>query len=226
MEKRYERNFNTFSMEEMDKIKKFKVCVVGCGGLGGYIIEMLARLGIGSITGVDADSFEESNLNRQLYSSEKVLGYKKPEVALERIKAINSNVIFVPVCNYLDSSNAQQIIQGHDIVIDALDNMISRKILAKACNTLKIPMIHGAIAGWYGQVSAIMPGDDTLNRIYSGEANKGAEEELGNPSFTPALVASIEVAEAIKLLLEKGEILQNKILIIDLLNQEYEVFEI
>src|SRR5660397_169269 len=77
----------------------------------------------------------------------------------------------------------------------ALDNMSSRKILAKGCAELKIPLVHGAIAGWYGQVSTIMPGDNTMERLYRGDENKGVEVELGNPAFTPALVASIQVAE-------------------------------
>ncbi len=226
MENRYLRNMNTFSPEENEQFKNFRVCVIGCGGLGGYIIEMLGRLGIGYITAVDGDVFEETNLNRQILSTERLIGREKAQVAKERMAEVNSEVEIMPIFGFLTEENYQEILKGHDIIIDALDNMFSRKILARGCNELKIPLVHGAIAGWYGQVSTIMPGDHTMDRIYSGEENKGVEVELGNPAFTPALVASIQVAEVTKVLFNKGDILQNKLLTVDLLNHDYEVFEI
>ncbi|HZK61024.1 MAG TPA: HesA/MoeB/ThiF family protein [Anaerovoracaceae bacterium] len=226
MGNRYLRNMNTFSSEENDKFKNFRVCVVGCGGLGGYVIEMLGRLGIGFITAVDGDVFDETNLNRQLLSSEKLIGREKAQAAKERMSEVNSEVKVIPIIGMLNEDNYREILKGHDIVVDALDNMSSRKILAKGCAELKIPLVHGAIAGWYGQVSTIMPGDNTMERLYRGDENKGVEVELGNPAFTPALVASIQVAEVMKVLTGRGEILQNKLLTLDLLNHEYEVFEI
>ena len=226
MENRYTRNMNTFSLDENQQFKKFNICVVGCGGLGGYVLEMLGRLGIGSITGIDGDVFDETNLNRQILSTEEVLGREKAMVAEERMKAVNSEVHFNPIVAFMDEGNAEDILKGHHLVVDALDNIKTRKIVAAACEKLGIPLIHGAIAGWYGQVSANLPGDGTLSRIYPGDAEKGAETDLGNPSFTPALVASIQVSEAMKVLLGKGEILQNKLLVLDLLNHQYEVFDV
>lgn len=226
MGNRYERNMNTFSLEENLKFKDFKVCVVGCGGLGGYVIEMLGRLGIGFITAVDGDVFEDSNLNRQLLSTEKLIGKEKALAAKDRLGQVNSDVTINPIVGLLNEKNCLEILEGHHIVVDALDNTSSRKILAKGCAELKIPLVHGAIAGWYGQVSTIMPGDDTMERLYSGAENKGAEVELGNPAFTPALVASIQVAEVTKVLFGKGDILQKKLLTLDLLSHEYDIFEI
>ena len=92
MEKRYTRNISTITEEENEKLRDFKVCVIGCGGIGGYVIEMLARIGIGYLTVVDMDVFEESNLNRQILSSEKNLGNSKAIEAKKRINAINSDV--------------------------------------------------------------------------------------------------------------------------------------
>lgn len=226
MEKRYTRNMSTFSLEENEKFKGFKVCVVGCGGLGGYVIELLARLGIGSITAIDGDVFDETNLNRQLFSSEACIGKSKAETAKKRIGEINSNVKIFPIHQFLTAENCKEFIENHDIIIDALDNMDSRRILEVGCAKENIPMVHGAIAGWYGQVATIMPGDGILAKIYPDHMNKGEEVELGNPSFTPSLVASIQVAEAMKVLLNKGNILRNKMLSIDVLEQEYEIFEI
>ena len=113
-----------------------------------------------------------------------------------------------------------EILQGHDIIIDALDDITTRKRVQKVAKDLEIPLIHGAIAGWYGQVCTIMPGDDLLDRLYRTDKSQGEEERLGNPSFTPALVASIEVSEAIKVLLSKGVILRKEVIYIDLLDGE------
>ena len=226
MKDRYNRNMSTLSPEENERLRSFKVCVIGCGGLGGYVIELLGRLGVGFITAVDGDVFDATNLNRQLLSSEELLGKSKAFAAQERMKKVNSDVLVHPVQAFVTEENCGEVIEGHDIVVDALDNMKARRLVEQHCERQNIPLIHGAIAGWYGQVSSIMPGDRTLQKIYPGNENKGAETELGNPSFSPAMVASIEVAEAVKVLLGRGEILRNKLLTIDLLNQEYEIFEL
>jgi molybdopterin/thiamine biosynthesis adenylyltransferase len=226
MKDRYNRNMNMMSPEENERLRSFKVCVVGCGGLGGYVIELLGRLGIGTITAVDGDVFDVTNLNRQLLSTEQAIGRSKALAAAERMKSVNSEVTVLPVQAFVSEENCDEMIQGHDVVIDALDNMKARRLLERSCEQQNIPMIHGAIAGWYGQVSTVMPGDGTLQKIYPPDENKGVETELGNPSFSPALVASIEVAEALKVLLHRGDLLQNKLLTIDLLHQEYEVFDL
>lgn len=226
MKNRYSRNMNMLSPEENDRLRSFKACVVGCGGLGGYVIELLGRLGIGMITAVDGDVFDETNLNRQLLSSEEDIGKSKAFAAEERMRRVNSDVKVVPIRAFVTEENCGGIIAGHDVVVDALDNMTARRFLEEHCEKQNIPMIHGAIAGWYGQVSTIMPGDRTLQLIYPAGENKGAETELGNPSFSPALVASIEVAEALKVLLGRGELLRKRLLTIDLLNQEYEIFNL
>lgn len=226
MKDRYNRNMNTLSREENERLKSFKVCVVGCGGLGGYVIELLGRLGVGSITAVDGDVFDETNLNRQLLSSEELIGISKAFTAQERMKKVNSDVAVHSINAFVTEENCEQIINGHDIVVDALDNMTARRLLERHCEIQNIPLIHGAIAGWFGQVSTIMPGDRTLQKIYPANENKGAETELGNPSFSPAMVASIETAETVKVLLGRGEILRNRLLTIDLLNQEYEIFDL
>jgi Dinucleotide-utilizing enzymes involved in molybdopterin and thiamine biosynthesis family 2 len=218
----------TLSKEENNRLKEFKVCVVGCGGLGGYVIEMLGRIGVGSITAVDGDVFEESNLNRQILSSSESLGLSKALVAKLRMEKVNPLIKVEPVQAMLTEENSLDILKNHHVVVDALDSIPTRLMLQDSCKKLDIPMIHGAIAGWYGQVTTIFPGDDTLNKIYNKDKNeaKGIEKEMGNPSFTPALTASIEVSEAIKLLLGRGELLRKKILFIDLLSSEYDIVPI
>ncbi len=115
----------------------------------------------------------------------------------------------------MSNENCERFINGCQIVIDALDSIDDRFILQNSCKNLNIPLVHGAISGWYGQISIIYPGDDTLEHIY--KSKKEIENKLGNHSFTPGLVASIQVSEVIKVLLKKGDILRSKVLLIDLL---------
>lgn len=223
---RYTTNLGTISKEENKRLHRSRVCVIGCGGLGGYIIEMLARLGIGHITAVDSDGFDLTNLNRQILSNEKNLGKPKALMAKERIGLVNSEVKVNPIVSYLDRFNAKEILEDHDLVIDGLDNIESRLVLEEACEELEIPLIHGAIAGLYGQVSTVFPGDRTISKIYRKGTSKGVEGKLGIPAFTPPLIASIEVSEAVKVLLDRGGLLRGKLLLLDLADNEFMTIEI
>lgn len=220
---RYSKNEKMLTPEENKSLKNFRVAVIGCGGLGGYCIEMLARLGIGSIVCVDGDVFDESNLNRQLLSEEALIGHSKARTAKRHVYKINSNIQVTVFDEMLTEKNYQEILMTCDVVVDAVDSIETKLFLQNICEQLNLPLIHGAIGGWYGQVSTILPGDKTLDMIYKNK--KSIEKELGNPSFTPGTIASIQVAEVLKVLLNKGDILTKKLLFIDLLNQDYEVIE-
>lgn len=222
---RYDRNIGTLTADENEKMKDYKVCVIGCGGLGAYVIEMLGRLGVGSITAIDGDVFEESNLNRQLLSDMSTIGRNKAHVAKERMQDVNPHIEVKAICTNFNNDNGIELLSNHNIVVDALDDITSRFELQDISCKLNIPMIHGAIAGWYGQVCTILAGDNTLNYIYPKKSPSGAEKKLGNPSFTPAIVAGIQVSETIKVLTGKKGILRKKLLYIDLLTNDYDVIE-
>ncbi|MCM1992555.1 HesA/MoeB/ThiF family protein [Oceanirhabdus seepicola] len=176
---RYKRNVKTLTEEENNMLKSCKVCVIGCGGLGGYVIEMLGRLGVGHIACVDGDVFDESNLNRQILSDENSIGMSKAEKAVKRMKIVNSNIEATAIKEMFTQKNAIEILEGNHVVVDALDSIDSRLLLQNICEELKIPLVHGAIAGWYGQVSTVLPGDRTLDFIYSRKNNsKGATKQL------------------------------------------------
>jgi molybdopterin/thiamine biosynthesis adenylyltransferase len=223
---RYTRNISTLSIEENDSLKNFRVCVVGCGGLGGYVIEMLGRLGIGHIVAIDGDGFEESNLNRQILSDVESMGINKAVKAKQRMEKVNPFIEVEAVDERLTNINGKEILKGADVVVDALDNIETRLMLERLCEELNIPLVHGAIGGWYGQVATVLPGDRTLTRFYGGKFSQGIEKKLGNPSFTPALAAAIQVSEVVKLLINRGELLRKKLLVIDLLEQDFEVIEL
>jgi len=224
---RYIRNAESFSWEEMENIKKKSICVAGCGGLGGYVCQTLARFGVGKITIIDGDIFNESNLNRQAFANTKTLGMNKALTAKKALTLINPDVAIEARPVMLTSENAAEILQEHDLAIDCLDNIPSRFLLAKQCSDQGIPMVHGAIAGFYGQIANIFPEDGLLDLIYTdkGEAVHGLEKKLGNPAFTPQLVSAIQCSEALKLLAGRQNILRHSMLYVDLLNNSYETIE-
>lgn len=218
---RYQRNRQTISILQQYKLFKSKAVIVGCGGLGGYLIEELARLGIGNLVIIDSDVIEEHNLNRQILSSADVLNRAKVDVATERVRSINPAVTVTPLKTVFDHDNGRELVQGADVVLDGLDTIPMRMELAHICHEMSIPLVHGAIGGWYGQVATQLPGDDISNRIFGMTPPiKGIETDLGNPSFTPAVVASLQAAEACKILLREGKCLSKRVLFINLLDME------
>jgi molybdopterin/thiamine biosynthesis adenylyltransferase len=220
---RYQRNRKAISVSQQLTLFRSRVAVVGCGGLGGYVIEELARLGIGRLTVIDPDIFEEHNLNRQILSTPSLLGKPKVYAASERIGEINPAVTVVILRHYLTTDNGKELLNGSDVVIDALDTIPARLQLAEMCHALKIPLIHGSVGGWYGQVATQMPPEETVKKIFSCcGSEKGIEKDLGNPSFTPAVIASLQVAEACKVLLNQGAVLGGKMLSVNLMDMKFE----
>lgn len=218
---RYQRNRNMFNCRDQLCLFRSHVAVVGCGGLGGYVIEALARLGIGHLTVIDPDIFEEHNLNRQLLSAPADLGHDKVAVAARRIAEINPAVTVTPVVKALSRQNGCGLLAGSQVVVDGLDNIETRLELSAVCEALELPLVHGAIAGWYGHVTTQMPGDTNLDTLYGDKSrHKGIEGALGNPSFTPSLIASLQVAEVTKILLNHGQPLRHRLLTVDLLDME------
>ena len=198
---RYSRNIPALSEAECTALQGKTVAVIGCGGLGGYLIEYLTRIGVGSIRCVDGDVFEESNLNRQLLSSPALLGTGKAAAAAARIREINPHVQADAFPVFLDSSNARELITGCDAVLDALDSIDARKVLVKACAEEKIPYIYGAIAGWVAQAAICMPGEDLVEKLYPEDAVIKDKSAL---CFTPALCAAMQASLCVKLLTGKA----------------------
>lgn len=219
---RYQRNRTMLSVAQQRRLFASCVAVVGCGGLGGYVLEELARLGVGRIIAIDPDVFEEHNLNRQLLATIANLGQPKVAAAAARIDAINPAVTLSAHQEAFGPDNGKALLQDADIVVDCLDSVSTRLDLGRVCTELAVPLVHGAIAGWYGQVCTVLPGDQSLQKIYAdNRADKGVEQSMGNPSFTPAVLASFEVAEVCKLLTGKGTPLAGRSLNIDLLDMEF-----
>ena len=229
IEGRYDRNFNTLSLEEQTKLSASNVVVIGLGGLGGGVCEMLARVGVGHLTLIDGDTFEASNLNRQLLSQEHLIGVFKAQAAKDRINAINSEVIVKHLIEYLDESNLYERIKNADLVMDCLDAIDTRFMLQKAAFKASIPIVSGAIAGVTGQVTTILPGDKGYELIYGkkgGKQSKGVETKTGNMAYCALFVAALQSSECFKILLDRGDILQNKLLIAELWTNTFDIIDL
>ena len=214
---RYLRNHDAISESEQAILATKRVLVVGCGGLGGMVIECLARISVGYLRVVDGDVFEESNLNRQLLSSTMNLGRPKVLAAQQRIMAVNPLVEVDAVQADLAAENAMELLAGCDVAVDCLDNIPARLVLQQAAKVAGVTVVHGAVAGWLGRICVIQPGEDLLSLLYPNqEEAQGEERQRGTLSFTAALTASWQAAETVKLLLGKPG-LQGEILEVDLL---------
>ena len=216
MEERYIRNLGALSEAECALLREKTVLVAGCGGLGGYLIEMLLRLGVGEIRAADGDRFEASNLNRQLLSAPGLLGREKAEIAAERAAAVNPDVRFAAVPEFVTEKNVGGLVRGCDAVLDALDNIASRRMLAQACRNAGVPLIHGAICGWTAQAAVVLPGDDLIEQIYPEGAALSSKASL---SFTPPFCAALQTALCVRLLTGR-EVETGKLYVADLLDME------
>lgn len=220
--KRYDRNYKTISHEDQKKLAESSIAIVGCGGLGGTMAEELARLGIGRLILIDGDVFEESNLNRQLFSTESNIGAKKVEAAMKRLKTVNSEVKLTLFDKLFSKENSSILFSGADLVLDALDSINRRVELEMACHDLNIPLVYAGIAGWFGMLGVSLPGDFSVSKIFKeGKIDKGVEKEWGNPAFTPWVLSSLAVAEAVKIIVGREPSLRNSWLQIDLLYMEF-----
>ena len=226
---RYTRNMMTLSLEDQHRLLDSTVCVVGVGGLGGSVADILARIGIGRLRLVDGDHFEDSNLNRQRFADMASLGQPKADVAREAIAAINPTVEVTALTDRLTAENGAALLGEAHLAIDCLDTLQSRRDLQFACRQKKIPMISAAIAGVSGQLTVAYPADKSLDALYgdpSTTADRGAETTLGNLPYAVNLLASLECCEAVKTLLDRGPTLRGRLLLFDLSDLTFEVIRL
>lgn len=218
MQLRYTRNIPALTEAECRILQTKRILVVGCGGLGGHILDQLARLGVGAIRAVDGDVFEETNLNRQLLSSLPLLGTSKAKAAAEHIRRVNPEITAEGVEAFLTAENVDSLLSGCDLVLDGLDNIQSRKILWEGCKKVGIPYVYGAISGWVAQAAVSLPGDNLIETLFPEEIEIQDKSVL---SFTPALCAAMQVSLGVKLLVGRP-VETVTVYYFDLLNQEFE----
>jgi molybdopterin-synthase adenylyltransferase len=198
----WERNFPSLSAADQLRLFRSAVLVAGLGGLGGFLAELLARVGVGRLLLADGDHFTPGNLNRQLLATQETLGLNKAVAAARRLREINPAILAEPIVHYLTPDNLGAYLVQVQVVADGLDTILARQWLAAAARDSGVPLVHGAVTGKFGQVSTLMPAGATGGSAARHPAlakDAPADREVLAPAVS--LVASLQVQETIRLLL-------------------------
>jgi len=216
----FARNRGSLTDAQQGLLHTKGVAVIGCGGLGGFVIEELARVGVGRLHLFDPDLFTPSNINRQLNALQSTLGRNKAEIAASRVLAMHPFAAvraFAADFRAVADEDAFQV----DVAVDCLDDIDARRDLAALCNRCRIPLVHGAVNGWYGQAGVQLAGGDLIDRLYPERMVPGPPPSV--LAFTVALVASVQAAETVKLLLGLASPLHDTWVHIDLKDLDFPI---
>ena len=206
------------------KLKNAKVCVVGTGGLGNPITTRLAAMGVGTLRIVDRDVIELSNLHRQTMFDEDDVGQVKVEVAEKKLQKLNPDCKIEALAVSVNDYTALEVVEGCDVVIDALDSVNARYALNKACVKFKIPFVTGAAVGVSGQAFTVLPKESACYFCMFPDLDEETMPTCSIEGVHPSilsLVGGIEVAEAVKIIIGKKPSLSERILHIDLENLDF-----
>lgn len=194
--------------------KNPNILIVGAGALGQQVAMQLVRLGLTHLKIVDGDCFDWSNCNRQLYANQHTIQQKKIDVLKKEVLLINSSSEIDVYDGYFNEENASEIMKKIDILVDCVDSIPTKCFCEKICEQLQVPMIHGAVNGWHGQVATILPGMKILETLYQKQKNQSESALV----FSVGIVASIQVREIIKLMNQQE--IKKEVIFIDCFNQE------
>ena len=172
------------------RLKKGRVCVVGAGGLGSPILTQLACIGVGTLRIVDRDVVEASNLQRQHLYGFNDIGVPKVEAAERRLRELNPFIDIEPAPLSVTPGNAERIIGGVDVVVDALDSMRARYSLNRATQRLCVPFVHGAVIMQVGNATTIVPGETACLECFQGGIDDADLPSCAVTGSTPRSSAS------------------------------------
>lgn len=213
--KRYTRQMmiKGFGEEGQKKLKNTKVFVAGVGGLGSPVATYLAVAGFGHITLADLDVVDLSNLNRQILHWDKDVGRVKVESGLEKLNGLNPSVEVSTFHGRIDENNVYDLTKGHDLIIDAMDNFPTRFLLNRAALKHRKPFIHASVWGLEGRMTTVVPGRTAcLECAFPCAPPKEVFPILG---ATPGVLGTLQVIEAVKVVLGIGKTLENRLLVFD-----------
>ena len=218
---RYDRQIRLLGEDGQEKLKDAKVFIAGAGGLGCPISIYLAAAGIGKINLVDKDTVALSNLNRQILHWEKDIDREKAISAKEKLTEINRDIKIDAKSETITKDNASDLVADADLIIDAMDNFSTRYLLNRTALEKGIPFVHGAINGFHGQATTVLPGKSACLRCIFREAPPPSVfPVLG---VTPGIIGLIQASEAIKYIVGIGELLSGKLLLWDGLTSQTEI---
>ena len=210
MRDRYSRQviLPNIGAEGQKTLLKSKIAIIGCGALGTVAANNLVRAGVGKISIIDRDFVELNNLQRQILFDEDDIGIPKAVAAAEKLKKVNSDVEIEAVVKDLNHMNAEKIMSGVDLVLDGTDNMQTRFLINDVCVKNKVPWIYTAAVGTHGMMMTIVPGRTPCFRCFLPDVPEPGSlptcDTVGVLNTIPAIIASIESTEAIKILLKKN----------------------
>ncbi len=229
---RYERHISLpeIGEEGQQKLLDSRVVIIGAGGLGSPAALYLAAAGMGTIGVVDMDTVEESNLQRQILHSTETIGKNKVDSAEKTLSALNPDVNVITYNTLLNKDNAIDIIENYDVVVDGTDNFQTRYLINDASVKTGIPVVHGSIFQYEGQITVFDPKNGpTYRDVFPEPPENGTApncSEAGVLGVLPGIVGSIQALETIKLILEIGEGLSGRLIVFDALEMSFHEYKI
>ncbi len=210
---RYKRQMLLFGDEGQERLKKAHIFIAGAGGLGSPVSLYLAVAGVGTLTIVDTDVVDRTNLNRQILHFDRDIGRKKTESAMETLQEINPDITIHAIDIKIDETNAADLVGEVDGIVDALDNYPARYLLNEVTIAEEIPLFHGGIRGFYGQATTIIPGTTPcLKCIFPKPPPQEVFPVVG---VTAGIIGTVQANEVLKYLLGIGEMLTGRLFIWD-----------
>ncbi|MCQ6963738.1 adenylyltransferase [Methanolobus chelungpuianus] len=221
---RYQRQMMIFDRDGQERLKQSRVFIAGAGGLGCPIALYLAAAGVGHIYIADKDVIEQTNLNRQVLHWEKDVGRTKASSIEEKLREINPYINVIAQSLTIDEKNIMDLAKDADVIVDAMDSYNIRYLLNQAALRAGVPLVHGAIRGFDGQVTTVIPGKTAcLKCIFTLAPPQEIFPVIG---VAPGIIGLIQANEVIKCLLRIGEPLANRLLVWDGLNANMETFTV
>ena len=210
---RYKRQILLFGNDGQERLKSSHIFIAGAGGLGSPVAIYLAVAGVGTITVVDMDTVDQSNLNRQILHTDRDIGKKKTVSAIAKLREYNPDIIINAIDTTITADNICELVGQADGIVDAMDNYPVRYLLNRVALEKKVPFFHGAIRGFYGQATTIIPGKTPcLECIFPRAPPKEIFPVVG---VTPGVIGTVQATEAIKYLTKQGELLAGRLFIWD-----------
>lgn len=212
-------------MAGQEKLRRAHVLVAGVGGLGGLSSTYLCRAGVGTLTIVDADCVEASDLNRQILYRQEDIGEKKASLAGTRLSEMNPDVKLNALHLEIAKDNVSELLRGVQIVVDGTDNFETRYLMNAACHGRGIPYVYGGIFGFRGSVMTIIPGKTPCLACL---LPRKEEVDSPIPAVGPLVgaIASIQAMEVLKLILNEGELLAGRLLVMDGIKMGFRKFAV
>lgn len=223
---RYRRNISIPAIGEQgqEKLLACKVLVVGAGGLGSSCLYYLAASGIGEIGIADNDKVELDNLQRQILHTTKDFGRPKVESAKEKINSLNPQVKVTTYQKTIATGNISDIACSYDLIIECSDNFQTKSLLNEAAISVSKPLVFAAVSRFQAQIMTVLPRETACYRCLFRELPGDilpSPQEAGILGAVAGLAGIIQASEAIKYILSKGEMLTDKLLVVDLFSMDF-----